>query len=322
MKNIYLVSALLSLILFSSLSYPQLSYANPTLNNEIVTIPLNKWASQRVLSRVVGQIIEKLGTPVDYINISSDNQWGALKRGVIHFQIEVWEPSMGKKFNELVANGHILDLGAHQAKVTEDWWYPSYVENACPELPHWQALKQCRLLFKGRSLLNKGVYFGGSWDYGDADIIRALDLNFSIERLPDEMALWQELTDAVAVKRPIVLLNWSPNWTDIHIEGKFINFPLYSELCENTPEWGLNKKLAKDCGNRRGAWLKKAASPKLKANSPCVYKLIQRISFTNNMIAQASSLIIIEQLSEQKAAKIWSELYAKEIQHWSATTCQ
>jgi len=322
MKHIYLVNALLSLILFSSLSYPQLSYASPTLSNEKVMIPLNKWASQRVLSRVVGQIIEESGSPVDYIDISSNNQWGALKRGVIHFQLEVWQPSMGKTFDKLVANSQILDLGAHQATVTEDWWYPSYVEASCPELPNWQALNKCQLLFTGSSPANKGIYFGGPWNYGDADIIRALDLNFSIARLPDEMALWQELTNAVAATRPIILLNWSPNWTDIHIKGKFVNFPLYTKECETTPEWGLNKNLVKDCGNRRGAWLKKAASPKLKTNFPCVYQLIQGISFTNEMIAQASSLIIVEQLSEQKAAKRWSKLYAKEIQHWSGKTCQ
>lgn len=295
--------------------------ATPLLLSNKVVIPINQWSSQRVLSNVVGQLIKDLGIPIEYVNISADRQWGALKRGVVHFQIEVWEPSMGQEFNKLVANGDIVDLGTHEAKVTEDWWYPKYVENSCPELPQWQALKKCRTLFKGRTTSDKGVYFGGPWNYGDADIIRALGLNFTIERLADELALWETLTHAIATKKPIMLLNWSPNWTDNYVEGKFVDFPIYTEACERDPEWGLNKNLVKDCGNNRGGWLKKAASPTLQEKFPCVYNLIKSISFTSQMIADASSLAVIEKLSDQAAAVKWSNIYAKDIDHWQSLKC-
>jgi len=283
---------------------------------ETVVIPLNKWASQRVLSTVVGQLIKNLDIPVEYIEISSDRQWGALKRGIIHFQIEVWEPSMKQEFNKYVANGDIIDLGTHQVNVIEDWWYPKYVEALCPELPHWEALNTCRELFKGRSTINKGVYFAGPWDYGDADIIRALKLKFTIERLSDESALWRKLTDAMKASHPIMILNWSPNWTDNYIEGNFVSFPQHSDKCDESPEWGLNKKLTKDCGNSRNGWLKKAGSFALKQNFPRVYDLIKNISFTNEMVALASSLSVVEGLADKEAALIWSRKYDKDIQEW------
>jgi glycine betaine/proline transport system substrate-binding protein len=296
--------------------------ATPILVSNKVVIPLNQWSSQRVLSNVVGQLIENSGTPVEYLKISADRQWGALKRGVVHFQIEVWEPAMREDFHKLVANGDIIDLGSHEAKVTEDWWYPSYVEDSCPELPKWQALNKCRALFKGQIATDKGVYFGGPWDYGDADIIRALKLKFTIERLPDEFALWETLTQATAINKPIMLLNWSPNWTDNYVKGKFVQFPLYTEACEKDPEWGLNKNLVKDCGNRRDGWLKKAASPTLQKEFPCVYNLIKNISFTKQMIADASSLAVIEKLSDQAAAIKWSKIYANDIENWQSFECQ
>lgn len=317
MINSYYVKTLFSLLFFSSTLW-----SKPSQLPDKVVIPTNNWSSQRVLSNVVGRLIENLGIPVEYVNISADRQWGALKRGVIHFQIEVWEPSMGQEFNKLVANGDILDLGTHEATVIEDWWYPKYVEDLCPELPQWQALNQCRALFKGLKTTDKGIYFGGPWNYGDADIIRALGLKFAIERLPGESALWEELTDAKEKKRPILLLNWSPNWTDNYIEGEFVNFPLYTEQCEKIPEWGLNKNLVKDCGNRRGGWLKKAASINLKQKFPCVSHLIQNISFTNRMITDASSLAVIEKLSDEAAAIEWSKIYAKEFKQWSSLECQ
>ncbi len=316
MNHSYYVKTLFSLLFFSSTLWSK----QPHLPNKVV-IPTNNWSSQRVLSNVVGQLIENLDVPVEYVNISADRQWGALKRGVIHFQIEVWEPSMGQEFNKLVANGDIIDLGTHEAKVIEDWWYPKYVEDLCPELPQWQALKKCRALFKGSKTTDKGIYFGGPWNYGDADIIRALGLEFSIERLPDDSALWEELTRAIKQKRPILMLNWSPNWTDHYIDGEFVNFPLYTEQCEKIPEWGLNKKLVKDCGNRRGGWLKKAATPDLKQKFPCVYNLIKNISFTNRMITDAASLAVVEKLSDQAAAIEWSKKYAKNIKKWSLLEC-
>jgi glycine betaine/proline transport system substrate-binding protein len=316
MKNRHYVKALISLLLFSSMLG-----STPFPLSEKVGIPINHWSSQRVLSNVVGQLIESLGTPVEYVNISADRQWGALKRGLVHFQIEVWEPSMGQEFNTLVANGDIIDLGTHAATVTEDWWYPKYVEYSCPKLPQWQALNQCKSLFKGRTTIDKGVYFGGPWNYGDADIIRALGLKFTIERLPDELALWETLTNAITTKKPIMLLNWSPNWTDNYVEGKFVDFPLYTDACEKDPGWGLNKNLVKDCGNRRGGWLKKAASLNLQKEFPCVYNLIKNISFTNQMISEASSLAVIEKLSDQDAAIEWSKIYAKDIEKWQSLEC-
>jgi glycine betaine/proline transport system substrate-binding protein len=316
MHNKYYVKVLFSLILFSNILY-----SAPFPLSDKIVIPLNQWSSQRVLSNAVGQLIERLGIPIEYVNISADRQWGALKRGVVHFQLEVWEPSMGNEFNRLVANGDIIDLGTHHAKVIEDWWYPKYVEDLCPELPHWQALNKCSALFKGVKSSDKGVYFGGPWNYDDADIIRSLGLHFTIERLPDEFALWETLSNAIENTRPIIILNWSPNWTDNNIEGRFVNFPLYEEACEKIPEWGINKELVNDCGNRKEGWLKKAASPSLQKDFPCVYSLIKNINFTKEMIIGASSLAVIKGLSDQAAAVEWSTLYAKDIEKWLPSEC-
>jgi len=287
-----------------------------------ITIPLNKWTSQRVLSKAVGHIIEKLNVPVEYLNISAYDQWGALQRGVIHFQIEVWQPSMAKSFNKLVSDYEIIDMGFHKAKVTEDWWYPKYIEELCPDLPNWQALNKCKKLFSNSNSSNKGVYYAGPWDYGDADIIRALDLDFEIKRLPDEFALWEALMEATKNKRPILLLNWSPNWTDTNIEGQFIKFPSYTLACETQPEWGLNKKLVKDCGNPKNGWLKKAAWPKLKKNFPCVYQLIKNITLTNEMISDAAALVIVAGNSEDTAATLWLKKYLTQTKSWTKNVCK
>lgn len=310
------IPLLLFLLLYSNISY---SFQNNKLDT--VFIPLNKWASQRVLSKAIGQIIENSGISVEYVNIGADKQWGALQRGVIHFQLEVWEPSMKKKFEHLLASDQIVDLGTHQAKVIEEWWYPKYVEDLCPELPNWKALNKCKALFKKNSSDSKSLYFGGPWNYGDAEIIRALRLNYTIERMPDATELWSKLSAAIQNKNPIILLNWSPNWTDDHVSGEFVDFPLYTSQCEEDPKWGLNKEFIKDCGNRRNGWLKKAGSTNLEESFPCVFGLIQNINFTNQMIRHASSLAVVKKLSDEEAAMQWTNLYANEIKKWRSKTC-
>lgn len=298
-------------------------YTNAENNSKLnkIVIPLNDWASQRVLSKSIGQLYENLGFDVSYQDIKVKNQWGALKRGLIHMQIEVWEPSMGEVFNEYVEKQYILDMGSHKAKVREEWWYPQYVENLCPGLPHWQALNKCAHIFSQAGSQNKGVYYSGPWFYNDADIIRALNLNFVIKELPDDKALIAHLKNSAKMMNPILLLNWSPNWTDTRLKGKFIEFPGFSPECETVPEWGLNTKHVKDCGNKKNAWLKKAAWPGLATYNQCAFDLLKNINLNSKMISEASALVVVDRLTEAQAAVAWLNMFQQQVNTWMQGVC-
>lgn len=305
------------LLLFS----PSLFAVN-SVKTEKVVIPLNNWTSQRVLSKVVGSLVQQLGEKVEYRNISANDQWGALRQGLIHLQIEVWQASMATDFNKMVKNKYIEDIGTHSAIGREEWWYPEYIEKICHGLPDWQVLNACAHLFSHNSSNGKGVYYTGLWELGDADIIRALKLNFTITRLPDDKALWKILKAAVAEKRPIILLNWTPNWTDVRIKGKFIRFPKHTPECETDPSWGINKHIVKDCGNPKNGWIKKAVWTGLEKQWPCVYQLMKNIDLTNEMIAEASALVIADNNSEDIAAEIWMKKYNNHISAWLDKSCK
>jgi len=284
-------------------------------------IPLNKWTSQRVISQAIGEVLSLHNINVEYVNIGSGEQWGALQRGKIHFQLEVWQPSMAEVFSKLTAKQAIVDMGLHDAKVTEDWWYPKYVEELCPELPHWRALITCKSLFVEEDSGGKGVYYAGPWDYNDADVIRALKLDFTINRSSGEMVLWKKLSKAIEQKRPIIILNWSPNWTDKHLLGRFIEFPAYTQECETNPEWGINKHLTRDCANPKDGWLKKAAWPGLKAYEPCVFQFIKAVNLSDEMIADASYFVNVLEQNEKQSARMWNKKYQSEIAFWIGKTC-
>jgi len=308
------LSLLLSLLLITALE------AMATKEKAIV-FPLNDWPSQRLLSKLVGAKIEQLGYPVEYLAINSVNQIGALKKGLVHVQLEVWQTYADGNFIKAVNQGHVEDLGRHSAFGREDWWYPDYVEALCPGLPDWQALKKCSKIFSNGRDDGKGIYYTGPWNYRDAALIRSLNLNFTIERLDNAEQLWQKLSHAKKSNQAIVLLHWSPNWVDVHIKGHFVEFPDYDKACEQDPAWGVNQEMLYDCGNPKVTLIKKAVWPGVKKQWPCIYQLIKRVNFTTEMISQASALSSDENKNEQQAMEAWLAIYGEQNKAWLGFTC-
>ncbi len=266
----------------------------------------------------MGKLLQEKGTRIDYVEIDSDKQWGAISRGKIHFQLEVWGPSMAGVFKQ---HPKVVDAGTHSAIVREEWWYPAWVENYCPGLPHWSALKKCAHLFSTNNSA-KGTYYTGPWDYDDPEMIRALKLNFEIKRVSTDEALWALLAQSQIDEKPIIMLNWTPNWTDNRVAGKFIEFPPYSTQCEQDAAHGINKEMTHDCGNPKKGWLKKAKWFGLGDAYPCIDQFIENINFSNNMISEASALARAYDRSEDEAANLWLEKFSKQAQKWFPQSCQ
>jgi glycine betaine/proline transport system substrate-binding protein len=287
--------------------------------NQKISLPLNEWVSQRVLTKVVGQKITQLGFDVDYVEISSLDQLGALRKGIVHLQVELWRGSESGSYMQALKKGLVVDVGAHSAVSREDWWYPDYVEQKCIGLPNWQAMNKCSNIFSTEE--DKGIYYSGPCNYRDGDLIRALELNFTIEKLKSTADILDKIKDTSKHQMPIVIFNWSPNWVDVRMSGKFIEFPAFDKQCEKSPEWGINKHLINDCGNPTGVHLRKAAWPGLEKTSPCIFKLLSKIDFTNEMIAEASALVDYDGYSEKKAVALWLDKYAEKNSNWLLSQC-
>lgn len=295
--RLFLLSSVISAL---SLIAPAISHSQ-----EPIKIITNNWTSQVVLSEIAGRIFQSMGAKVDFLPSSISDQWGALAYGVGHIQIEVWEGTMSEQFNRMVADGSIVDAGTHTATTREDWWYPKYVEELCPGLPSWKALKACADLFKRPGSKGEGVYFSGPWEKPDEARIRALEMNFRVKTLSKGDDIWVELEKSYSKKQPIVIFNWSPNWVESRYSGTFVEFPQHAAACETDPEWGLNKTLIYDCGNPKSGWLKKAATVNFKQNYQCEFETLKNINFNNHQIASLSARVDVDKLNFQEAAEEW-----------------
>lgn len=305
------------LLLLLLLAFMSAATAN---SHKSISIPLLDWSSQRVISKAIGNFLIKENYQVHYKVMSENDLWGSMARGLVHFHIEVWQASAGREFQLMVNKKRFVDLGEHSAKTQEEWWYPLYVEKLCPGLPDWKALLDCSQIFAQKNS-TKGVYHLGPWEYNDADLIRSLGLNFNIKKYHDNILIWRELEKSIATQRPIIMLNWTPNWTDQRIPGRFVKFPKYHPLCETNPNWGINPNLKYDCGNVHNGWIKKAAWKGLQKQSPCVYSLIKNMDLTNNMIAEASALVDYDKQEEDTAAILWLDKNLAKVRSWGATGC-
>lgn len=291
-------------------------------SQEPIRILLNDWTSQLILARVTGAIFSAQGYRVKYPQSNTNEQWGALSYGIDHVQIEVWEGTMAQMFERVVKSGRVVDAGSHDAKTREDWWYPLYVEQQCPGLPNWQALKECAPLFADEPGSKTGRYIAGPWEKPESARIRALGLDFKIDAVSKAEDLWLELEGAHQANKPIILFNWTPNWVEAVYPGRFIEFPEYHPDCETDPQWGINQQYHHDCGNPKNGWLKKAAWAGMKKRWPCAFETLVNINFDNNTIATVAAWVDHDKMSYQQAADRWLKENKTLWQSWIPDTCK
>ena len=294
----------------------------PKHDPEVIVIVTNDWTSQIVLSHVLKNIYDRQGYPARLKSLETAEQWGFLSRGRAHVQVEVWEGTMAKMLKRLVDSGEVVVAGTHDATTREDWWYPNYVEGLCPGLPDWRALKNCAHVFSTPSTGKKGRYLGGPWEKPDKARVRALDLDFVIERVKKGSDLWVALENAYSEKRPIILFNWTPNWVEAKYEGKFVEFPPHDPRCETDASWGVSNKWKFDCGNPKTGWLKKLAWKGMPRKWPCAYQILERFNLSNKMIADASAYVHVERMSHKKAAAAWMTENADVWRTWIPKHCK
>jgi len=297
------------------------SYVHANGIKDEIVIANNNWTSQKVISKILQNILVKKGYKATLKDVSVKNQWGELSRGWIDVQVEVWQGTMEKMHRKLTKESKVIDAGTHKAVTREEWWYPLYVKEMCPGLPDWKALKKCSKVFSTKFSGTKGRYLGGPWEKPDKARVRALGLDFKIERAKKGDDLWVELKKAYENKAPILLFNWTPNWVEYSYKGEFVNFPDYHPKCEKDPKWGINKKWKFDCGNPKKGWLKKIVSKQLIKKGKCAFDIVKNLNFTNSMIAEASFLVDSEGLSIDAAAKKWMKKNSKEWMKWIPKNC-
>ena len=287
---------------------------SPSSYSEIKLLKLD-WTSQRVLTHVLGNLMESKGVEISYVHAPAKRQWFQIVNGQADVQVEIWEGTMGKKFESLLSKGFIKLGTTHTARTREEWWYPSYVKELCPGLPDWKSLRGCYKLFSTGG--KRGVYHSGPWGKSDVARIRSLDLPFDIVELSNSEDITSLINTSISKREPFLVFNWTPNWVDIAYSGSFIEFPEYHEKCETKASWGIDPQRLWDCGNPKNGWIKIAVSNGIAEKSKCARDIISSFKLSNEDISRAAYIADYKGKSEAAAASEWLELNSNRIHYWT-----
>ena len=272
-----------------------------------VKIPIHNWSSQIVGAHIVGKLLEKVGSEVEFVSSDSQVVYTSMCEGDIDLVHEVWQGAFGVAFEKVVDEGCVLDVATHDAKTREEWWYPAYVEEACPGLPDWEALNKCADLFSTPETAPKGRFLAGpvDWLKHDHERVEGLGMDFEVVNAGSAAALWAELESASKQKKPVVLFNWTPNFIEAIYEGKFIEFPEYDEACKEDASWGLNPDKTYDCGNPKDGYLKIGVNKDMPTKHPQAFKVVEQINFSNLDVAVMAKLADTDGMEPEEAADKW-----------------
>lgn len=284
--------------------------ATPNTSDDPITLALNDWSSQMVITYIAGGLFEKLGYDVAYIQADMIAQFAGLESGDLAVQVEVWPTTAGQRFAASLETGNVLDMGPLGVTSREDWWYPLYVKDSCPGLPNWEALKDpaCAAVFSNVETAPNGRYLAGplAWQGFDEERVEALGLPFTVIHAGSDAALIGEIVSAYKRKAPVMGWMWVPHWWPADLEGEFVEFPEYTDACYSDPSWGINPDKTHDCGKPKGM-IDKAAWTGGEALWPKAYAALRNMTFDD---ATASSFFLrVEQdgLLPEEAAEEWLE---------------
>lgn len=261
-------------------------------SSDPIRLTLHDWSGQLINTRIMGSILQEAGYNIEYVQADYIAQFAGLKTGDLHLAMEIWETTGREALDDATASGKVVNVGETGLMAIEEWWYPSYMNERCPGLPNWEALKDCAEEFETAETSPMGRYVGGpvTWGGFDEERVEALELDFEVVHAGTDAALFAELESAYQRQDPIMLWVYVPHWAPAKYDGQFVEFPAYSPECYADASVGVNPDMAYDCGKPRGPiW--KAAWAGLQDKWPGAHEIIKAYQVNNTemsaMVGQA-----------------------------------
>jgi glycine betaine/proline transport system substrate-binding protein len=293
MRKSRITGAILGTVLAAGLAVTQAQGAPES--EEPIKLTLHDWTGQLITTNIMGEVLKKAGYNIDYVQADYIAQFAGLKTGDLDVAMEIWATTGQEAMDEATATGKVENLGETGMQAIEEWWFPAYMKEVCPELPDWEALNDCAEKFSTAETAPKGRYLGGpvTWGGFDDERVEALDLDFEVVHAGTDAALFAELESAYQRKAPILLWVYAPHWAPVKYAGEWVQFPKYEPECYTDPSWGINPDMAYDCGKPRGPIWKVAWSG-VKDKWPGAYDAIKNFKISNEEMGAMVAAVDLE----------------------------
>ncbi|MGR3759874.1 ABC transporter substrate-binding protein [Roseobacteraceae bacterium NS-SX3] len=246
-----------------------------------IKLALNEWTGQHVTTHIAGEMLEAAGYEVEYVSAGMMNQFQAIADGDIHATLEIWSSNVSDEYAKKIEEGTVVELGDLELEAKEGIAYPAHVEEMCPGLPAWEALKDCAAQFATAETLPQGrlVDYPADWGTPGADRMTGLGLPFKAVPAGSEAALIVELRAATERKTPLLITFWQPHWAMSAYDVKFVDLPPGEEACFSDPAWGPNPDAVNDC-DFAPSRIFKAAWSGMEETWPAAYEILSNYTLS------------------------------------------
>ncbi len=290
-------------------------------SSDPIRLTLHDWTGQLITTEIMGEVLKRAGYNVEYVQADYLAQFAGLETGDLHVAMEMWETTGRDAMDASTATGRTEVLGPTGMKAKEEWWYPSYMKEACPGLPDWEALKDpaCAEAFSTAETAPLGRYLGGpvTWGGYDDERVEALGLPFEVIHAGTDAALFAELESAYQRQAPIMLWVYAPHWAPAKYDGEWVEFPEYTLECYTDPAWGVNPDALYDCGKPFGEIWKVAWSG-LRDKWPGAHAAITAFTVDNDEMGAMITEVDLEGRTVSEVVGDWMEANEDRWSQWIA----
>ncbi len=292
------IKTLTALLLAGASTIGMASAAEMGATDEPIKLAISEWTGQHITTHIAGSILKSMGYQVEYITAGNYPQFTALGDGDLSASLEVWLNNAGEIYPKMKESGKTVDIGPLGLETREGWMYPKHMEETCPGLPDWNALKTCKDALVTAETFPDGriLSYPADWGTRSADIIEALDIEYKAVPAGSEGALVAELKSAATQKTPLVMMFWSPHWVFAEVEAGWVDLPAYDPACDTDPAWGPNPNATGDCGVEQPVTMKVAWSG-FEDKWPAAYAFLE--AFQMNTPDQEKMMKAIDQDGEK-----------------------
>ena len=248
-----------------------------------IKLAMNEWSGQHITTRVGGELLKKMGYNVEYVTAGYYPMLKAISQGDLHAGREIWYGNVGDGYFDMVADGSLEEFGKVGIDAGQTWMYPTYLEEQCPGLPDWTALKDCVELFSSPETFPRGRFIEYPADWGatgNPERMAALGLDYDLISAGSEGAIVAEIKSAFASKKPLLLMFWAPHWVHFNFELKRVDLPAFDQACVDDPAWGSNTSATHDCGHQAET-ITKVGWPGFKDKWPGAHRLLNAYKLSN-----------------------------------------
>lgn len=283
-----------------------------------IKLAINEWTGQHISTKVTGELLKKMGYTVEYVTAGYYPQLLAMPDGTITATMEIWDTNVGEGFFDQVEKGELEVVGELGLDAGNGWVYPKYVEEQCPGLPNWEALRECQDIFVSPETHPSARFVGYPADWGntfDTDRFKALGLDFVETPAGGEGALIAEIQGAVTRKTPLLIHFWWPHWIYSEVDLGRVELPPYDDACVDDPSWGTNPTAIYDCAFKKDRVLK-VVWPGMKSQWPAAYRFLKIVKVTNDVEEPLMKAIDVDGRDLDKAVQEWIETHKELWQPW------